>query len=77
GYLVTAPAAKGRVTGIEADTARAMPGVLAVIVDDPRIPQQAAGFGLPPSGQESVDHYDQVLGIAVAESFEAARAAAK
>jgi len=77
GYLITAPAAKGRVTRLDADAARGMPGVIDVIIDDPRIPQQAAGFTPPPSGTEKVDHYDQVLGIAVGETFEAARAAAR
>ncbi|OYY90458.1 MAG: xanthine dehydrogenase [Sphingomonas sp. 28-66-16] len=77
GYLITAPAATGTVANIDADAARSLPGVIAVIVDDPRIPQQAAGFGPPPRGNAAVDHYDQVVGVAVAESFEAARAAAK
>ena len=77
GYLITAPIAKGKILSIDTDAARSMPGVLAVITDDPRIPQQAAGFGPPPRGTESVDHYDQIVGVAVAESFEAARAAAK
>ncbi|MEL7679496.1 hypothetical protein AAC908_18385, partial [Elizabethkingia meningoseptica] len=62
---------------IDASAARAMPGVIDVIVDDPRLPQQAAGFGPPPSGHATIDHYDQLLGIVVAESFEAARAAAR
>lgn len=77
GYLITAPIAKGKITDIDTDAARSLPGVIDVIVDDPRIPQQAAGFGPPPSGTASVDHYDQIVGVAVAESFEAARAAAK
>jgi xanthine dehydrogenase YagR molybdenum-binding subunit len=77
GYLITAAVAKGTVLGFDTQAARALPGVIDIIVDDPRIPQQAAGFGPPPCGNTTVDHYDQVLGIAVAESFEAARAAAK
>jgi xanthine dehydrogenase YagR molybdenum-binding subunit len=54
-----------------------LPGVLDIIVDDPRIPRQAAAFGPAHAGNEEIDHYDQVLGVAVAESFEAARAAAR
>lgn len=77
GYLITSPVAKGRVTGFDAAAALAMPGVIDVIVDDPRIPQQAASFDVPPMGNEAIDHYDQILGVAVAESFEAARAAAR
>ncbi|MEN2787345.1 xanthine dehydrogenase family protein molybdopterin-binding subunit [Sphingomonas qilianensis] len=77
GFLITAPAAKGKVTGFDTQAARIMPGVLDIIVDDPRIPRQAAAFGPARAGNEAVDHYDQVLGVAVAESFEAARAAAQ
>ncbi|WP_260598107.1 xanthine dehydrogenase family protein molybdopterin-binding subunit [Sphingomonas endolithica] len=77
GFLITAPAAKGKVTGFDTDIARSLPGVLDIIVDDPRIPRQAAAFGPAHAGNEEIDHYDQVLGVAVAESFEAARAAAK
>ena len=77
GFLITAPAAKGRVESIETAAARALPGVIDVIVDDQRIPRQAAAFSPAHAGNEAVDHYDQVLGVAVAESFEAARAAAR
>ena len=77
GYLITASAAKGKVTGFDTDAARALPGVLDVIVDDPRIPRQAAAFGPAHAGNDAIDHWDQVVGVAVAISFEAARAAAK
>ena len=77
GYLITAPAAKGKVTGIDTDAARALPDVLDIIVDDPRIPRQAAAFGPAHTGNDEIDHWDQVVGVAVATSFEAARAAAK
>ncbi len=77
GYLITAPAAKGKVTGFDTDAARALPGVLDVIVDDPRIPRQAAAFGPAHAGNAAIDHWDQIVGVAVAVSFEAARAAAK
>ena len=77
GYLITAPAAKGKVTGFDTDAARSLPGVIDIIVDDPRIPRQAAAFGPAHAGNEEIDHWDQVVGVAVADSFEAARAAAK
>ena len=77
GYLITAPAAKGKVTGFDTDIARSLPGVIDIIVDDPRIPRQAAAFGPAHAGNEAIDHWDQVVGVAVANSFEAARAAAK
>ncbi|MFC3579340.1 xanthine dehydrogenase family protein molybdopterin-binding subunit [Sphingomonas hylomeconis] len=77
GFLITAPAAKGKVTGFDTEAARALPGVLDIIVDDPRIPRQAAAFGPAHAGNDEIDHYDQVMGVAIATSFEAARAAAK
>ncbi|MEG3087379.1 xanthine dehydrogenase family protein molybdopterin-binding subunit [Sphingomonas sp. PB4P5] len=77
GFLITAPVAKGKVTGFDTDAARALPGVLDIIVDDPRIPRQAAAFGPAHAGNDEIDHYDQVVGAAIAETFEAARAAAK
>ncbi|TPG40990.1 xanthine dehydrogenase family protein molybdopterin-binding subunit [Sphingomonas koreensis] len=77
GFLITAPAAKGKVSRIDTDAARALPGVIDIIVDDDRIARQAAGFVPAHAGNEAVDHWDQVLGVAVAESFEAARDAAR
>ena len=77
GYLITASAAKGKVTGFDAAAARALPGVIDIILDDPRIPRQAAAFGPAHAGNDAIDHWDQVVGVAIAESFEAARAAAK
>jgi len=77
GYLITVPAAKGKVLRIDTDAARAMPGVIAIIVDDPRVARQAAGFGPAHAGNEAIDHWDQVVGAAIATSFEAARAAAQ
>ena len=76
GVAITAPAAKGR-THIDSSDARALPGVLAIITDDPRIPRQAGGFSPAPTGSDEVDHWDQILGVAIAESFEAARGAAR
>ncbi|WP_242140412.1 xanthine dehydrogenase family protein molybdopterin-binding subunit [Sphingomonas sp. TREG-RG-20F-R18-01] len=77
GYLITAPAAKGRITGFDTDVARSLPGVIDVIVDDSRIPRQAAAFSPAHAGNDAIDHWDQVVGVAVATSFEAARDAAK
>jgi len=77
GYLITAPAAKGRVIAFDTAAARALPGVVDILVDDPRIPRQAAAFSPAAAGNDSVDHWDQVLGAAIATSFEAAREAAR
>jgi len=77
GYLITAPVAKGKVTGFDIEAARALPGVLDIIVDDARIPRQAAAFTPAHAGNDEIDHWDQVIGAAVATSFEAARDAAR
>ncbi|MEO5867191.1 MAG: xanthine dehydrogenase family protein molybdopterin-binding subunit [Sphingomonas sp.] len=77
GFLITAPAAKGKVLAIDTTAARALAGVVDILVDDPRIPRQAAGFVPARSGNEEVDHYDQVVGVALADSFEVARDAAR
>ena len=79
GHVITAQVGKGRVTAIDADAARAMPGVAAIITDHPMLPCDGANgreAGLP-TGDGAVAFYGQALGIAVAESFEAARAAAR
>jgi xanthine dehydrogenase YagR molybdenum-binding subunit len=77
GVAITAKGfAKGRVVGFDIDTARALPGVVDIIVDDPRLVGQAAGFSPARRGNDRVDHWDQIVGVAVADSFEAARAAA-
>lgn len=77
GFLITAPAAKGTITRIDVDAARALPGVIDVVVDDQRIARQAAGFVPAHAGNETIDHWDQVIGVAVADNFEAARDAAR
>lgn len=77
GYLITAPAAKGKVTGFDTEAARALPGVLDIIIDDQRVARQAAGFVPAAAGNDAIDHWDQVLGAAIATNFEAARAAAR
>ncbi|MEO9132825.1 MAG: xanthine dehydrogenase family protein molybdopterin-binding subunit, partial [Sphingomonas sp.] len=66
GYLITAQVAKGKVIRFDTDAARALPGVLDIIIDDPRIPRQAAGFVPAKRGNAAVDHWDQVLGAAIA-----------
>ena len=74
--ITAAGVAKARVLGFDTAAARALPGVIGIIVDDPRIARQAAGFAPAARGNDRVDHWGQVLGVAVADSFEAARAAA-
>ena len=77
GVAITATFAKGKVLAIDTDAARALPGVVDVIVDDPRIMRQAAAFSPAATGSDAIDHWGQVVGVAVAENWEAARAAAQ
>ena len=78
GYAVCAGIGRGKVTGFDTAAAERMPGVLAVIVDDPLIPRETGGFSDKKllRGNDVVDHYGQTLGVVIAETFEQARAAA-
>ncbi|MDV3457935.1 xanthine dehydrogenase family protein molybdopterin-binding subunit [Sphingomonas sp. HF-S4] len=78
GAFVRAPFGRGRVTGLRTETACAMPGVLALI-DDERLIRNGGDFGgdaAPPQGVRDVVYFGQPIAVAVAETFEAARAAA-
>jgi xanthine dehydrogenase YagR molybdenum-binding subunit len=74
--VLTAEIGRGRVVRIDAEAARAAPGVIAVIVDHPLIPAESAMGGALPRALPRIENYGQPLGILVAESFEAARSAA-
>ena len=77
GYIVGSGIAKGRINRIDTAQAKAAPGFRAIVttLDMPRLPKgnfnTASLFG----GAE-VQHYHQAVAIAVADSFEQARAAA-
>jgi xanthine dehydrogenase YagR molybdenum-binding subunit len=81
--LVRATVAAGRIRGIEATTAEAAPGVLAVIThhnaprlgrgpDTPHWRQPA-----PPLQDNRIVHYGQYVGVVVAETAQQANAAAR
>ncbi len=78
GYAVTAPIAVGTIRSVDAEAARAMPGVLTVITDDPRLPSESPNIGAEtaPRFDGVVESYGQIVALVVAESFEEARAAA-
>ncbi len=77
GYVVGAAVAKGRINAIDTATAKAAPGVIAIVT--------AADVGKLGKGKfntvkllagPDVDHYHQAVAVVVAETFEQARAAA-
>ena len=79
GHVVGAGIGAGRVVSIDSTAAEAMPGVIAVIHDDPRMPSgEGNSQELPKIGPADViHHYGQPIAIVVAESQEAARVAAR
>ena len=76
--IVGAPAGAGRVIAIDASAAEALPGVLAVIADDPRLPAgEANSRAMPQQGGDRIFHYGQPVAIVVAETQATAREAAR
>jgi xanthine dehydrogenase YagR molybdenum-binding subunit len=78
GFMVGSAIAKGRITNIDLDEAKAAPGVLTIVT--------AANAGKLGKGQYNaahllagpeVQHYHQAVALVVAETFEQARAAAQ
>jgi len=78
GFPITASVATGAVKSLDKKAAEAMPGVIAIITEDPRLPRESHIIRAErmPVNDGTLESYGQILGLAVAESFEAARAAA-
>ena len=79
GYLVRATVGKGKITHIDCDGARAIAGVIDVIVDYKtflRNSQQGGETKAPTQGVENIDYHGEPIAIVVAETYEAARDAA-
>ncbi|WP_088347077.1 MULTISPECIES: xanthine dehydrogenase family protein molybdopterin-binding subunit [Rhodomicrobium] len=76
GIVLTSEIGHGRIAGIDAETARAAPGVIAVIVDHPLLPSDGASGTALPRTLPQIENYGQAIGILVAETLEAARSAA-
>lgn len=76
--LVTASIGRGHVTSIDATQAEALPGVIAVIHGDPRMPSNESNSRQPANlGATEVFHYGQAVALVLAETQETARAAAR
>ena len=79
GYLVRATVGAGKIRHLDADGAKAMPGVIDVITDYAsfiRNPQQGGETSAPTQGVEDVAYHGEIIAIVVAESYEIARDAA-
>jgi xanthine dehydrogenase YagR molybdenum-binding subunit len=81
-FLITSPIARGRVVGFDLGAARAVPGFLDILTHETvggeaKPPKQMAG-GATTTTLESdrIWHDGQIIGVVVADSFEAAREAA-
>ncbi|MDB6025976.1 MAG: aldehyde oxidase and xanthine dehydrogenase molybdopterin binding [Verrucomicrobiales bacterium] len=78
GYVIGSAIAKGRITSINLNEAKAAPGVLAIVTAD-----NAGKLGKGELntakllGGPEIQHYHQAIGVVVAETFEQARAAAQ
>ena len=77
GYVIGAAISKGRIRAIDDKSARAAPGVIAIVT------RENAGFlgkgkrnYAPLLAGPEVEHYDQAVALVVAETFEQARAGA-
>lgn len=78
GMIVTTTIASGRIAAIDTADALAAPGVLAVVTHENAGPLALGDdHKLPMLGGPQVDQFGQAAALVVAESFEAARAAAR
>ncbi len=77
GFILGSAIAKGRITGMDLDDAKAAPGVLAVVstLDMAKLPLSKMNTASLFGGAE-IAHYHQAIALVVAETFEEARAAA-
>jgi xanthine dehydrogenase YagR molybdenum-binding subunit len=76
-YLVQSSIAKGRVARIDASAARALPGVIEIVTSQnaPRL-ANTDDAAIAVLQSPSVAYHGQIVGIAIAETFEIARHAA-
>ncbi|MDP2373675.1 aldehyde oxidoreductase molybdenum-binding subunit PaoC [Reyranella sp.] len=78
GYVVGAAIAKGRIASIDLTTAKAAPGVLAIVTADNAGKLGKGSFNTARLlGGPEIEHYHQAIALVVAETFEQARAAAQ
>ncbi len=80
GVLVGSTIGKGKVLSIDADSAKAIPGVIDIVTDFDRfirVSQQGGETSAPTQGVKDIEYFGQIVAIVIAETFEAARDAAQ
>ncbi|MDT7951842.1 MAG: xanthine dehydrogenase family protein molybdopterin-binding subunit [Acetobacteraceae bacterium] len=80
GALLSATIGKGKVQSIDVEAAKAMPGIIDVVIDFDtftRNSQQGGETEAPTQGVKAVDYFGQIIAIVVGETYEAARDAAE
>ncbi|HEX2854064.1 MAG TPA: aldehyde oxidoreductase molybdenum-binding subunit PaoC [Opitutaceae bacterium] len=78
GYVVGSAIAKGRITSINLNEAKAAPGVLAIVTAENAGKLDKGDFNTAKLlGGPGIDHYHQAIAVVVAQTFEQARAAAQ
>lgn len=79
GFLVRATVGAGKIRSLDAEGAKAVPGVIDVITDYAtflRNPQQGGETTAPTQGVKEIAYFGEIVAIVIAESYEAARDAA-
>jgi len=80
-YLVTSTIAKGRITALDLAEARAVPGVLEILTHENTGDLKAVAFGSASTSTQQlgpeIDHDGQIVAVVLADTFEAARDAAR
>ena len=84
GFLLTSSIAKGKITGFDLNDAKAVPGVIDIFThentdDLKQLKYSPSGGGASTSIQNfgpKIQHDGQIIGMVVADTFEAAREAA-
>ena len=80
-YLVTSTIAKGRITALDLAEARAVPGVLDILTREKTGDLKAVAFGSASTSTQQlgpeIDHDGQIVAVVLADTFEAARDAAR
>ena len=77
GYVVASQIAKGRISSMRLDEARAAPGVIGIVTRENAGTLEKGQYNTATLlGGPEIEHYHQAVALVVAETFEQARAAA-